>query len=78
MIIYILCLLIETQNGNFGLISYDIVPQLIVVIVTEDAVKFVVSARARTVVVMLGIVFAFHVVVLQGSIMLILAVYESV
>jgi hypothetical protein len=53
------------------------VPQPIVVVVTEDAVKVVVSARARTVVVMFGIVFAFHVVVLQGSIMLIVAVYES-
>ena len=53
-------------------------PQLIVVVVTEDAVKVVVSAGARTVVVMSGIVFAFHVVVLQGSIMFIVAVYESV
>ena len=69
---------IVTENANVGLTAYDIVPQLIVVVVTEDAVKVVVSAGARTVVVMSGIVFAFHVVVLQGSIMLIVAVYESV
>ena len=67
-----------TEKSYAGLNAYDIGPQLIVVVVTVDAVKPVEIAGASTLFVIGNTEFVTHVVVTQGSTIYIVIVCESV
>jgi hypothetical protein len=67
-----------TEKSNAGLNAYDIGPQLIVDVVTVDAVKLVKLAGASTLFAIGNKEFGTQVVVRQGSTMYIVIVCESV